>query len=383
MNQEKPRKKKYMSIYDCSICRKLPQRLEPDTNNPIYYVKERVQETARKEYDKLFPKEAKELEDIISHLPERNEEMPDVITYKKCPICGIIYYYDYSYVWGDAIAITNHSYHKLRRCTPSHVKELFVDSGISGEYEELLREEWEELKEKYDQTTKDYTNAIKTKSKTLNWQIRKYMIEVLTELYLHDNDWNGFYDVLLENDESVVRVEAANDIFMLATEPYTPRRNFTGHFHEMAKDFLLMQKNERVQKLVQIFTESLFDEKKTHKPHPEYRKISVRRRAFNGLSRIRYRGFDISHAIPSIAKWFLEGLKWLRGEAKYFFHHALDENSSYAALILEEIDKLGLKVKPNEFKYIHRKCKTILNKQASKKKKGTKRKKGKKRKKRN
>lgn len=318
--------KYYSSISNCYICCNLFQKQE-----------------ISEDLNQKFPKEAEELENISFSL-------------KKCPLCGTYYYYEEYDFCPDPLEIPVRTYKRLTRCSFFHLKDLLLNPSNDEENKEKLFKEREELEVRYDKIIEDFIKTIRNKSMTFKWQIMKHIIEFLTDSYLANNDWEGFLEALLQNENPVVRVETAYDILLIATESSTGQRYFTRYIQELARNLLFLNLSERCSILVQIFTESLFSDTISYEISvPGYRQILLKQKAYKGLSSASYRGFDITLAIPSIVKWLSGSGKWYREKAYSLLKELLRNNLRYSSVIREEVKKFETRNK--EMTNILRKCK--------------------------
>lgn len=326
MNDTSRKDNNYLSISNCSICCKLFQKQE-----------------ISEELNQLFPSEVKKLKEVNFSL-------------KKCPICGNFYYYDEYDFCPDPLEISVRTYKRLIRCSYFQVKDLLLDPNVEEENKEMLIKEWEEFKSKYHKMVEDFTKTIRQNSSTLEWQIMKYLIEFLTDIYLENNDWESFFKILLQNENPVVRVETAYDFLLITTESITGQRYFTTSIQKLARNLLFVRRSERCKILVQVFTESLFDDTISYEISViGYKEIPLSQKAYAGLSSASYRGFDMSLAIPSIVKWLSGSKKWYKENAYSFLIDLFTRNEDYSGIIREEIIKS--KRRNKEMASILRKCK--------------------------
>jgi hypothetical protein len=234
-----------------------------------------------------------------------------------------------------------------------------MDPNASAEDINRSRREWETLEANQIEIVKDLSRAIKIKDKKRPWQIKKYIIEFLTDFYLITQDWTKFHNILLKNEDPVVQVHSAYDILILATEPNTGKRYFTGEIQGLARNLLLSNKNERCLKLIHIFTNSLQNKSDAYEISlVGYKRVPLNHIAFEGLSNASYRGFNITCAIPSILKWLSGDDDWQKDNANYLLKELLKRNQEYSKILYEELSKS--KGVNKEITQLYRQCKLSM-----------------------
>ena len=316
----------YNPISECRICTKLLNRQE-----------------ISEDFNAAFPKESNDLQKISP-------------TISKCPICSTYYQLSYYDFCPDPLEIPVRTYKKLVRCSLAMIKDVLNDPNSNIEIREKLNNEWIEFEKKQEEITETLTTIIKTQHINLNWQIIKYIIEFLTDYYLITKDWAKFNDILLKNENSVVRVQAAYDILILATEPNTGKRYFTKEIQMLARNLLFRNKIKNCLKLIHIFTNSLDDESETYEISLiGYKRIPLNHLAYKGLNNASYRGFDITVAIPYIVTWLSEEDLWHRENGYYLLNELLKRNEEYSYVIRKEIKAIEKRNK--EMTKILRLCK--------------------------
>jgi len=284
--------KKYISIDKCDICKKIPQKKSVDDSQ----TKERI------------PKEVDELEILTDN-------------YRKCSECGTYYYYNYYYDKGEPMILASNNY-TIARLTPRSMLKLFEHPNVEEKDKEAFNNEAKELKNRYTKLMGELTDILKNKFKRINWQIKKYLIESLTDHLLDKDSWPMIREVLLKHEDIVVRVEAAHDLLIIATEEYPvwSVRHFSSNLKEKGKKLLSIEKGKAGLELVDIFIEGYSDKTRTYEIDPigydKYRKITVSYVSYWGLNNAIYRGIDISEAIPMLLKKLIDEDKWYRTRSR-------------------------------------------------------------------
>ena len=168
----------------------------------------------------------------------------------------------------------------------------------------------------------ELTDTLKNNYKKLNWQIKKYLIESLTDHLLDKDNWSMIRETLLKHDDIVVRVESAHDLLIIATEehPVWSVRQFSANLREKGKKLLSIKKGEAGLELVDIFIEGYSDDTSTYEIDPigydKYREITVSYVSYWGLNNAVYRGIDISAAIPMLLKQLSDKSEWYRTRSR-------------------------------------------------------------------
>jgi hypothetical protein len=224
----------YISIADCPICARFPQKVSED-----------IRESA----PKLIPAE---LNELLVVLEIDDESTPAYCTSTtrllKCPKCGTHYYYNHYDDDGQHFMDPTSDDITVRRYDPVTAL-AFLDKIAAGAGDPLpnalgqmarafsegggvpstsiaaarqnqlasaARAEAAELRGRYDSLMEDLAGAIMRTG--LDWQIKRYAVESLCLHFLAAGDWDSLRRLLLANPDPVVRVESARLIVGLGTD---------------------------------------------------------------------------------------------------------------------------------------------------------------------
>jgi hypothetical protein len=224
----------YISIADCPICARFPQKVSED-----------IRESA----PKLIPAE---LNELLVVLEIDDESTPAYCTSTtrllKCPKCGTHYYYNHYDDDGQHFMDPTSDDITVRRYDPvtalafldriaagagdtlpnalGQMARAFSEGGgvpstsIAAARQNQLasaaRAEAAELRGRYDSLMEDLAGAIMRTG--LDWQIKRYAVESLCLHFLAAGNWDSLNRLLLANPDPVVRVESARLIVGLGTD---------------------------------------------------------------------------------------------------------------------------------------------------------------------
>jgi hypothetical protein len=227
-----------------------------------------------------------------------------------------------------------------------------------------LKQELENFNGRYPFLIKSLISAIKNNWQQINWQIKKYHIEFLTDHFLYNNDWQSLHSLLLEHQDSVIRVETALDLLYIATEEYPVWcvRYFTKELTKRYQELLMKNKNN-IDEIVHVFSKSIYDQDETYSLDSSfgYRNTTVQYQVYVGISNAAYRGFDISIIVSQL-------IQWLSHKDKWFKDRALETLKTYAENKLEHTQQIltilnNPKLNKKDIKPILLICNKIINKQ--------------------
>jgi hypothetical protein len=224
----------YVSIADCPICTRIPQKVSVDI--------QRSEST-------LVPRE---VNDLLTVLEIEDDSTPayctSVTRLLKCPKCGTHYYYNHfdddgqHFMDPTADDITVRRYDPvtalafLQRIaakednplpnTMGQMKRAFAEcAGAPSTSVAMSKQsqaaasadtELRELRGRYDVLLDDLTRLIDRPE--LDWQLKRYALESLCFHFLAISDWASLSQVMLTNRDPVIRVESARLIIGLGAD---------------------------------------------------------------------------------------------------------------------------------------------------------------------
>jgi hypothetical protein len=224
----------YISIAECPICARIPQKVSED-----------IRESA----PKLIPAELNELLVVLQIEDDSTPAYCTSITrLLKCPRCGTYYYYNHFDDDGQHFMDPTSDDITVRRYDPVTAL-AFLDKIAAGADDPLpnalgqmarafsegggapstsiaatrqnqiaaaARAEAAELRGRYDSLMEDLAGVIQRPS--LDWQIKRYAVESLCLHFLAAGDWDSLRRLLLANPDPVVRVESAALVIGMGTD---------------------------------------------------------------------------------------------------------------------------------------------------------------------
>jgi len=307
--------KKYISIIDCPLCRNMEQK-----------------KCINLEGEEKIPDEIENLIDIyeIEDIPHSYAVSINIL--KLCPFCGTYYHYTRHKDDGEHFMDPSYDNVYISRLTPYMVM---------ASHNENIKEP-EELKNRYDEITIPLIWAIK-KPQELNWHIKKYITETLTDYYLLNDNWKDLKSLLLSNDDPVIRVETATDLLHITREEYPvwSTRNFNKELKKAGKKHISRKK--RWPEIVMVFDNILRSpEGESYYCHIDgYYKFSTRIRAIEGLGSMAYRKIDITPSVETLLKLFSTD-KYLNKRLWQNLYWYIKQKKENAVKILEEIEELKI-----------------------------------------
>ena len=312
-----------LSIVDCELCNRLPQKVYADMKR-----------------GQAEPPEAAQLVTVVQEDTQAHEYALTQTAFKVCPFCGTYYQYRYDRDDGEHFMDpTNEDVH-LERCSPTWVRAELLKKNTPAA-QDLL----DALERRYPDLIRDYVARL-APHPPQNWQVAKHLIETLTDEYLLKRDWEGLEILLLRHAHPVVRVETAVDLLYMATEKYPVWniRDFTKELAQAAQDWLWQ--DNHAQFLVDVFVAAI------DAPPDEttlaydwffgYRPTRLAVQAMRGLSNAAYRQIDIMRAVPSLVRMFSQD-KWLNAQIKSPLINQIELKGAPAkAVIRQEIKCAGI-----------------------------------------
>jgi hypothetical protein len=325
---------KYISIIDCHICRNINQKKHIDI-----------------QAGEKIPSEIENLTEICKKEDTPHQYALNIKILKKCPLCGTYYNYNCQKDDGEHFMDPTYDVVYITRQTPYMVMDLHWEDS----------KKLEELKNRYDEITSTLISALK-KSDKLNWHIKKYIIEVLTDYYLLNDNWKDIKILLLGNNDPVVRVETAIDLLYITTEEYPvwSTRDFNKELKKSGKKYL--SRGKRWPEIVQTFDSIL------HAPKGEsfychidgYYKFSTHMRAIDALGSMAYRKIDISESTVTLLELFSDD-KWLNKRIQENLYWYIKQKKENASKILDDIEKLQIDKNTEFVRELMKDCKKKLS----------------------
>jgi hypothetical protein len=350
----------YISIADCPICARFPQKVSED-----------IRESA----PKLIPAE---LNELLVVLEIDDESTPAYCTSTtrllKCPKCGTHYYYNHYDDDGQHFMDPTSDDITVRRYDPvtalafldriaagagdtlpnalGQMARAFSEGGgvpstsIAAARQNQLasaaRAEAAELRGRYDSLMEDLAGAIMRTG--LDWQIKRYAVESLCLHFLAAGNWDSLNRLLLANPDPVVRVESARLIVGLGTDdaPVIDLVHAPGGMR--SRTAKAIGQAAHMARLVDVLLElaQLPDGVTMEYDHgygsSKYRSRSIRSAALYGLVVAAGHGPAVDAVVPALVG-MLSADKRLNAEAGWVLR-AVAERKPGARIVQDALDRL-------------------------------------------
>lgn len=311
------RMNKYISISDCEICRIIEQKIHIDLQR-----------------EQKIPSWVEDLSTIYK-IDEPSHSYTEAIKMlKKCSLCGTYYSYERYKDEGEHFMDIPYDNVYITRWTPQRVLDFLSKNNMD--------EEFRELDGTYAEIIENFKDLLKDRI-ILNWHIKKYIIETLTDYYLLGNDWYSLEKSLLRHEDPVVRLETASDLLYITREEYPvwSIRYFNEKLKKAGRRYISRGKKWPV--IVDVLRGIFQSESgETFYCHIDgYYKFTTFSVAVDLLGTAAYRKIDITEAIPDMLKLFsydkdLNKRIWLN---LYWYIKQGKEN---AQRVLDEIKRLQI-----------------------------------------
>jgi len=326
-------KKDYISITECEICKKIPQKQD-------------VEDT----YDRELIPESNQLQFIHSLL-------------RKCPNCGTYYYYHHYYDPGEALEFPR-SNDNLCRQTPTYTIYNFKRDLKKDPDNEEMQNELKILEGRLEGIINDLEIVVSRKRIGLIWHIKKYIVETLSDYYIENGDWDKLTEMLLTHQDPVIKIETASDIIDILTIKYHifPMRFFTEEQKESLKEHYINDGN--IPKVNKVLVEGM-----TEKGTAEffntvtgYSKGLIAGRAGVAIGHAIYYDIDIKSSIIGLLNYAVfNEEKRVRDYAAAKLVQYLEKNVDHAQIVKEHLGEYENEKKTEQFNEVYDKCKELLN----------------------
>lgn len=382
--------KNYISIVDCDICAKIPQRIMRDIqhdsgdNIPV-------------EIDKLVK------------LLEINEDTDQMYTSSitrilKCPNCGTYYYHNHYKDDGQHFMDPTYDEITIRRYEPKTAL-TFMQSLLEGKAGNLpqalgrmskaflddyapntpltanlknnpeanvLFQEIQELKERYPILIEEMTRNIQVKS--MNWQIAKYILASLNSYYLLNNDWENFRKILLNHKDPIIQVEVAEGVLSIISDdaPVVDLVHIPWDYRNRFKEIF---NKDKIYELIQILLNNIqIPITPTQDPVSitvlDYNEKPFQAKALYGLV-VANDLIDISHTIPLLISLLSENVR-LNYEICWVLRVFAEKKKTQSQLVFDELnkiekEKMEMILRDKEVQQVLNVCKSKLKKITKKK----------------
>lgn len=327
----------HLLIIGCKLCSKIPQKSSHESRAGQYS-------------SGNIPEEMLKLDVIVPGL-------------KKCPLCNTFYKYS-SYEDEGGVMEPAESSSSLERLSPLRAMEFMSNPAWGTDESARIRPELEALHEGYDSIISAMETAVRNGTTGLNWHIRKYMVEILTDHYLVQNNTRGFTNILLCAPDPVIRFETAGDLLYMKAEEYPAwcERSFTKNIHAAARKLLAHEKNGLIKQIVKALSDCLESDGTglKHDPLFGYDERRISQMASSELEYLAGSGVDIGEAVPRLVMHLGDENAYDRSSAGDTLLKYMGRRASRARQILGELENRAYNTA--QFMEVRDKCIRLIGK---------------------
>lgn len=274
---------------------------------------------------------------------------------KQCKTCGSYYHYSHEHDPGEPMVMASDSY-TLVRLNPCSLKKVLPH----------LPNELEHFNNRYTDLVASLMFSLANEWEGMNWQIKKYHIEFLSDHFLLNNDWEGIRSHLLMHKDAVVKVETALDLLYIITEEYPVWcvRYFSNELKENAQYLLSIDNPTNLQELIWAFVENMSNTEISYAldSFSGYRKVNLQYQCYTALSNAVYRQLDISIAVTNLFKWLTQDHEWYRDNGLFILKKHVENKVEFAQYTLELLENTGIDKRNRYIKAFKKHCLHLLTK---------------------